>query len=331
MNPPSGHDNEETDYRGSEPLDPALADRFTHIVPLQGWERLSEGERIAVIRARDGGEASIDSVLPSLLTRIRLCRDLTEESIGEDIARYVSILVGVVGNAGISLSPRRGGMLYRAILATHAASLCLTPDSEASDSAWLAVINAIPQRAQGIEVSETKLLAAHKEAWRLAGVRPDDPLKRILMTKDPVERLSLAVATPALSRGEFSGVVADVIALLEPGAREAAVIHMFETGAVGRLAAAVAEQAGAIYREIATPVAFSEGMHASQPRYRAWQRLKNLLSKLDPEKPRDHLQANALAALFRKRELTTEDQTERAFNAFAATDGRLRGETSHAG
>jgi MoxR-like ATPase len=331
MNPPSGQDSEETDYRGSEPLDPALADRFTHIVPLQGWERLSESERIAVIRARDGDASRGESVLPSLLTRIRLCRDFTEESIGEDIARYVSILVGLVGNAGVSLSPRRGGMLYRAILATHAASLCLKPDSEASDSAWLAIVNAIPQRAQGIEVSETKLLAAHKEAWRLAGVRPDDPLKRILMTKDPVERLGLAVATPSLPRGEFSGVVADVIALLGPGAREAAVIHLFETGAVGRLAAAVAEQAGAIYREIATPVAFSEGMHASQPRYRAWQRLKNLLSKLDPGKPRDHLQANAMAALFRKKELTTEDQAERAFNAFAETDRRVRGGTSHAG
>lgn len=331
MNPPSGHDNEETDYRGSEPLDPALADRFTHIVPLQGWERLSEGERIAVIRARDGGETVGESMLPSLLNRIRLCRDLTEDSIGEDIARYVSILVGLVANAGISLSPRRGGMLYRAILATHAAGLCLRPDTEASDSAWLAVIHAIPQRAQGIEVSETKLLAAHKEAWRLAGVRPDDPLKRILTTKDPVERLNLAVATPALSRGEFSGVVADVFALLGPGAREAAVIHLFETGAVGRLAAAVAEQGGAIYREIATPVAFSEGMHASQPRYRAWQRLRNLLSKLDPGKPRDHLHANAMASLFQKKEITTEDQADRAFNAFAETDRRLRGETSHAG
>ena len=330
MNPPSGQDNEDADYRGSEPLDPALADRFTHIVSLQGWERLSEDERIKVIRARDGGNPTGEVVLPSFLSQIRLCRDLTEDSIGEDIARYVSILVGLVDNAGISLSPRRGGMLYRAILATHAAGLCLRPDMAASDSAWLAVINAIPQRAQGIEVSETKLLAAHKEAWRLAGVRPDDPLKRILMAKDPVERLRLAVATPALPRGEFSGVVADVIARLEPGARETAVIHLFETGAVGRLAAAVAEQAGAIYREIATPVAFSEGMHASQPRYRAWQRLKNLLSKLDPEKPRDHLQANAMAALFQKRELTTEDQAERAFNAFTETDLRLRVGTSHA-
>jgi MoxR-like ATPase len=331
MNPPSGQDSEETDYRGSEPLDPALADRFTHIVPLLGWERLSESERIAVIRAREGDASSGQSDLPSLLGRIRLCRDLTEESIGEDIARYVSILVGLVGNAGILLSPRRGGMLYRAILATHAAGLCLRHDTEAADSAWLALLHAIPQRAQGIEVSETKLLAAHREAWRLAGVRPDDPLKRILMMKDPAERLALAVASPSLSRGEFSGVVADVIALLGPGAREAAVIHLFETGAVGRLAAAVAEQAGAIYREIATPVAFSEGMHASQPRYRAWQRLKNLLSKLDPGKPRDHLHANAMASLFQRKELTTEEQTERAFAAFAETDRRLRGETSHAG
>ena len=78
-------------------------------------------------------------------------------------------------------------------------------------------------------------------------------------------------------------------------------------------------------------MAFSAAMHASQPRYRAWQRLKNLLSKLDPGKPRDHLHANAMASLFQKKELTTEDQADRAFNAFAETDRRLRGETSHVG
>jgi len=150
MNPPSGQDSEETDYRGSEPLDPALADRFTHIVQLQGWERLSESERIAVIRARDGDASNGQGDLPSLLGRIRLCRDLTEESIGEDIARYVSILVGLVGNAGISLSPRRGGMLYRAILAIHAAGVCLRHDTEAADSAWLALLHPLdPHKRTG--------------------------------------------------------------------------------------------------------------------------------------------------------------------------------------
>jgi uncharacterized SAM-binding protein YcdF (DUF218 family) len=84
--------------------------------------------------------------------------------------------------------------------------------------------------------------------------------KATLRARAAAISVSLAVATPALSRGEFSVVVADALALLCPGAREAAVIHLFKTGAVGRLAAAVAEQAGAIYREIATPVAFSGGI-----------------------------------------------------------------------
>ena len=331
MNPPSDADREDLDYRGSEPLDPALADRFTHIVALQGWERYSEAERMSVISARDdrppGGATD---ALPTLLRQIRGALELTENSIGEDIARYVSILVGMTNAAGIAFSPRRGGMLYRAILATHAASLCLGPDAQASDSAFLALLNALPQRAQGIEISEAKLLAAHREAWRLAGVRPDDPLKLILTTSDPIARLSLAIAAPGLPRGEFSSVVADVLAQLGLGAREAAVVHLMETGAVGRLNAAVAEQAGVIYRDVAKPAPFSESIHSSEPRYRAWQRLKNLLSKLDPARPRDHLRANAMAALFSSRQITTEAQADTAFAAFAATDRRLQGGRANA-
>ena len=46
---------------------------------------------------------------------------------------------------------------------------------------------------QGIAISETKLLAAHKAAWRVVGVRPGDPLGAILATADMIERVRLAV------------------------------------------------------------------------------------------------------------------------------------------
>ena len=40
MNPPVRDEDEGNCYQGSEPLDPALADRFAYIVEMPGWERL---------------------------------------------------------------------------------------------------------------------------------------------------------------------------------------------------------------------------------------------------------------------------------------------------
>jgi hypothetical protein len=187
---------------------------------------------------------------------------------GEGIATYVRILVVLLAQAEIRLSPRRAGMLFRSILAVNAASVVLDPSLLPSDTALLEVKNGLPQRAQGIAVQESKLLAAHREAWRLANVQPNDPLKAILCTADPLERFRLAVASPGLPKGELSDVVADALAQLRPGAKDAAVGHLFETGAAGRLNAAVAEQAAGIYRNIATPPNFSETLHAADSRFK---------------------------------------------------------------
>ena len=189
----------------------------------------------------------------------------------------------------------------------------------------LAVTAGLPQRAQGIALPDVKILSAHKEAWRLAKLEAGDPLLAILTAADPVQRLRLAVAASALKRTDFSGIVADVLAQLPAGAREAGIAHLFETGAVGRLNAAIAEQAGVIYQGIATPTAFSEALHARDSRFTTWQRIKDLLSRLDPAEPRHALQANALVSLFVRREVTTAEDAEAAFNAFASTDLLLRG------
>ncbi|NBT00718.1 MAG: hypothetical protein EBS61_08800, partial [Betaproteobacteria bacterium] len=119
--------------------------------------------------------------------------------------------------------------------------------------------------------------------------------RAILATAEPLERLKLAVRATRLPKGEFSRVIADSLAQLPIGSREAAIVHLFETGTVGRLNAAVASQIGESYRDIATPADFSETIHASHGRYRTWSRLKDLLARLNPADPRAHLQANALA------------------------------------
>ena len=324
MNPPSTEEDD-NGYVGSEPLDAALADRFAFVVEMPGWAGLTEVEQLAIIKAEDGPPSPADAqCLGDVLARTRSILPSIRQSLSEGAAAYVRTLVALLAQTNISFSPRRAGMLYRAVLAVNAAALALDPASTPSDAALLAVKNALPQRAQGIAVPEMKLLAAHRDAWRMANVNPGDPLKAILCAADPVERFRLAIATPVLSKGEFSRVIADSLAQLPSGARESAIVHLFETGAVGRLNAAVAGQAAEVYRDVATPPNFSETVHASNSRFQTWSKLKDLLSRLDPAEPRSHLRANALAAAFSRRELATPGDAEQAFQAFEKTESLLR-------
>ncbi len=326
MNPPARDEENGDSYRGSEPLDPALADRFAYIVEMPGWERLDEADRTAIVVANDDPvTAEAASALAWTVAQARGLLPVVTATIGGGVADYVRILVDLLRQARINLSPRRASMLYRSATATHAAALALDPGSTPEESVLLAVTAGLPQRAQGIALPDVKILSAHKEAWRLARLEAGDPLLAILTAADPVQRLRLAVAASTLKRTDFSGIVADVLAQLPAGAREAGIAHLFETGAVGRLNAAIAEQAGAIYQGIATPTGFSEALHARDTRFTTWQRIKDLLSRLDPAEPRHALQANALVSLFVGRKFTTAEDAEAAFNAFASTDLLLRG------
>ena len=329
MNPPCNEDNHgdsdsDNGYLGSEPLDAALADRFAFVLEMPAWGSLSESEQLCIIQAQDTPiDPAHARALQALLQRTRDVLPVLRASMAAGVASYVRTLAALLAQAHIILSPRRAGMLYRCVLAVNAAALALDPSARASDATLLAVRSALPQRAQGIAVSEIKLLGAHREAWRLAAIAPDDPLKAILCASDPVQRLRLAVGAPSLSKSAFSQVVADALAQLPLGAREAAVVHLFETGAVGRLNAAVASDAAELYRFVATPQQFSELVHGAGGRFDTWARIKNLLSRLDAACPRANLRANALAAAFNRKDLTTPKDADKLFEAFGAVDAQL--------
>jgi MoxR-like ATPase len=328
MNPPISEDDDDG-YIGSEPLDPALADRFAFIVEVPTWNDYGEAEQIAIILADDS------AVRPEAATNLRRAIASTRaalasirDSIGEPVAVYVRTLMALLSQAGMSLSPRRAGMLLRSIVAVHAAAISIDADANPTDSALLALRNGLPQLAEGKRINEAKLLGAHREAWRLVDIRPGDPLRAILTSADPVERIRLAVKANKLRKGDFSTIVSDAVSQLSPGAREATVVHLFETGAVGRLNAAVAEQIAQIYADVATPLNFSETLHARNPRFTTWKKIKDILSHLDPSEPRAHLAANALASCFAKKQLDRPEDAEAAFSAWVKTDDRLAGEAA---
>ena len=205
----------------------------------------------------------------------------------------------------------------------YAASLALDANYNISDATWVALRVHLPQRAQGIEIPEAKVLLAHRESMRLAKLTKKNPLRSILRTSNPLERLRLATKN-TLPKSEYSNVVADAIAMLQPGAREAAIVHVFETGAVGRLNAAVAAQTGEIYQDVAAPPTFSQTVHSNSAACDTWSRIKDRLARLDPQQPRSHLHANAMASLFLRSAIQSPAAAEAAFAAFADADEVLR-------
>ena len=325
MNPPTTEEDDDHGYSGSEPLDAALADRFPYVVTMPSWDQFTPAEQMAVIRAQDAPIAPADArTLEDIIQRTRLLLSSQSAEFAATVAEYVQTVVALLAQAKIALSPRRANMLFRGVCAVNAASLALEADYNVSDATLIALRVHLPQRAQGIAIPETKLLAAHREAMRAASLESADPLRAILCASNPLERLRLATNANSLPKSEFSSVVADAIAQLQPGACEAAIVHLFETGAVGRLNAAVAAQTGEIYRDVATPQKFSKTVHASNPTFRTWGRIKDLLATLDPQQPRAHLQANAMANLFLREKLGSEEAAEAAFDAFTAADQMLR-------
>ncbi len=324
MNPPSTDDND-NGYSGSEPLDTALADRFAFIVEMPEWTQLTEAEQLAVIRATDfAPSAEAVHALQLTLTNIRASIPTLQTALAPQLANYVRSVLALLSQAGIHLSPRRGGMLFRSILAVQAASLSTAPETSGSDITLLALRCSLPQRAQGVAFSETKLLAAHREAWHLVQIGTNDMLRAILLTADPLERIHLAMSARSIRKGEFSSIIADSLAQLSVGARDGAIVRLFETNAAGRLNAAIAEHVAERYQGIVLHKDFSEALYASSPRFITWNRIKDLLSKLDPTSPADNLRANALAAAFARKELSTANDADLAFYDFRLAYNRLQ-------
>jgi MoxR-like ATPase len=167
MNPPSSDEDVNQAYLGSEPLDAALADRFAFVVEVPSWEQLSEEEQGLVIRSQ-GTDADIvpDPRLEEQIANGRRVRTLLETEHADGLVIYVRLLIALLAQAGLELSPRRAGMILRNVLAVHAANSVLGFNVALQDSALLAVRNSLPQLAQGNKVDQVKVLAAHREAWK---------------------------------------------------------------------------------------------------------------------------------------------------------------------
>jgi MoxR-like ATPase len=325
MNPP-GSDNGDSPYAGSEPLDRALADRFAFVLDIPDWQRLGEDAQERLILTTDTTlDPAAAARLSAALEAGRRMAAHIRHSLSEVLARYVRLVCALLRQANLTLSPRRAVMLLRNIAGVHAALLLDTPDADPAASAFLALRHSLPQRATGEPVNETSVLAAHKEAWKSAGVPKDSPIHVLMAEPDPLHRALYAVRCASLGKREFSTVVCDCLAALTPGARHALAAYLFESGAAGRLVAAVAEQAAAWCAVTATPQSLNETVHSGGARHRVWQQILSLLARLDPNQPETPPATNLLVGMFALSELTAEDDPGRVLNAWQAARRTIAG------
>ena len=323
MNPPVQDDDEDNAYLGSQPLDIALSDRFALQARMPDWQAFDAAQQEAVIRAEQVPVDPLAGVLwTGAIARTGELLPMVDAQWGSSIARYVRILSSLLGATGLQLSARRAGMVSRNLAAVHAARLSADMDAQIDDSAWIAALNSMPFAAAGQKFDEGKLLACHREAWRQAAAKADDPMGRILAERDLIARVRLALAATGLPDGELTTIVTDALTSAADGARHALAEWLFESGAVARLSIVAADAVAEVYRDVACVQEVSEQVSPNGLRHRIWKALQQRLGA-EPATPLTERKGNLLASLFAANRLGAEEDVHAVLQRYVDVQHRL--------
>jgi MoxR-like ATPase len=173
MNPFSlrSDDNEEQ-YTGSEPLDPALADRFGFVIEVPDWPALSKDDQEAVIDP--SGEAVLSDDNEQLLRFVEQLKPVFWQRIAApsfEVVSYARLVTGLMTDAGLRFSPRRARLLARNLTAVICVAEALQLPVEATDRKFLykeCLRWSIPHRAYREVVANHLIDSVHAEACRQA-------------------------------------------------------------------------------------------------------------------------------------------------------------------
>lgn len=227
MNPPSPDDPDldkpdEQYYLGSEPLDPALTDRFPFIIPVPTWGELEREDRRLLIswRERDKIDRLTGAVLGGMVERCVELIPQVEEDYGDWITDYIICTVDLLEKAKLPQSPRRARMLAEALAAIHAARIVLEGDeAELDESAEICLMHALPQNATPNPPTPTSIMAVHKQAWEISARMEDETWRRIFEENDHVKRVLVAEELE-LEDEEMSRLITQALNVYESEARK---------------------------------------------------------------------------------------------------------------
>lgn len=202
MNPPTP-DNADLDsptsdmYLGSEPLDPALTDRFPYVIPVPNWRDLSRDDqrRLLTLRASaslNGRVESFDLSFEELVQAVIELLPQVEDESSEWLIDYLIAVMDLLEKAGLPQSPRRARMLIESIMSVHAARLVLDgEEASLEDSAEIALLYGMPQNATDVPPTPASIVAIHRQAWEITSMMEDEIWRQILQESDALKRIPL--------------------------------------------------------------------------------------------------------------------------------------------
>jgi MoxR-like ATPase len=274
MNPAANgdHDNEEQ-YLGAEPLDPALADRFGFLIEVPDWSDLSEAERTEVLLDQFRGRHELPVQVAALVERsAAIFRELCARPPAQ-LCGYFLALESQLRGAGTRFSSRRMTTLLRTSLGIHASRTALrieagekSPKPEWQESLFLALAHGHPGLAAG-PVDRGVLLAMHRQAWNIAGLSEDDPWKELLKIADPVERAAVASKTGfPLTEADLSSVILEAVASRpsEPQRAAIALVLYLSLRSSKHLAATAAETLASQLSRVLRPLTTTHQVYGRQ-------------------------------------------------------------------
>lgn len=188
MNPSSNEEDDEIEYYGAMPLDPALADRFPFIVLVPDWNDLSEEDTRNMLIDQFKGKHSFPINIDLLIKETEEVYKQLINKFQEQSIRYIQELVNLINNTYGYISIRRATMLQATLLAIHAARIILNNHSDIKqeisfeDSCYIAINYTLPNNASK-PISKEKLHAIVKNAYAISKL-DDSPEKRMLQTHD---------------------------------------------------------------------------------------------------------------------------------------------------
>jgi MoxR-like ATPase len=169
MNPCTADQSGTQDYVGSEPLDPALADRFALFVTAPDWDELSEEERRSVVDpAGEGLVADDGGALRREIDAWRAAFEAKLASCPEPVWRYAMAATSALNAGKVRISPRRARLLARSLLAATIVA------GGTKERLFRRVLEAsLPHPCWGEHPAKEAIAAAHRAAWDSAAGSSD--------------------------------------------------------------------------------------------------------------------------------------------------------------
>lgn len=230
MNPAATDQSDLESYSGSEPLDPALADRFALFIKAVDWEDLNEEERTAV--TSPAGEGRLSAVHAPLQAFIQACRArfvAQLENCPPKLLTYVTTAVTALNGANVRISPRRARLMSRSALAAS-----VVQGDFSQKTARLVLLASLPQGTWGSEVAKSIVDAAHRLAWEAACNSPDRWVD--LMFAEPrLDRKLNVLIKHCKAPDEGTQAVSQLLACEQPERAAAFAFAIYPAAILGKL------------------------------------------------------------------------------------------------